>query len=384
MKTDLLRITLGLCVATSAAASEWPAYQGNMEHTGYVAGTLLPPAANPQPTWRVQAQITPITGLAVSNGYVLTTPETYFAQHAPLVGQSVADGHVVWSHDFGAVFSVNQPAIDAGIVYLQTSNNSEATYLHAYTIDGSFLWRVPFDSQWEYYLGPIVVDGQIYFDGGEYGGMYGINAEDGSQTFYANLPQYDSWSPTWDNGLLLAYTNELDVLAHETGLVLFTITDPGYIWNGYSPDQAPVVVGDYAYVTNFGRFIAFDLATHAIAWVLDAGTNGQVSTDGRELFVATDDALTSRDPATGNVLWSWTPPASGSIATRIIVTDSHVIVGDGISTYLINRDTHLADATLPGSGLMAYAEQTLLVADNTGYVSAFPLPMDEIFATGFE
>ena len=386
MNTTCIRIAcFGVLLGIGAArAAEWPAYQGNMEHTGYVDVSLPPMGAHPQSLWRAQAQTTPPSGLAVSNGRVLTTPETYFGTSAPLVAQSVADGHIEWSHDFGSIFSVNQPAVDSGVVYLQTSNNGGATYLHAYAIDGTFLWRAPFGSQWERYLGPIIVDGQVYFDGGEYGGMYGMSAADGSETFYTNLPQYDSWSPTWDDGVLIAYTDELDVVAPETGLVLFTIFDPDYVWGGYSPDQAPVVVGDFAYVTNGGRLVAFDLATHDIAWTRDIAATGQVSTDGDELFVVAGGALSVRDPATGDLLWSWVPSASGSATTRIIVTKSHVILGDDTSTYLVNRQTHLTDSTLDSTGLLAYAEQTIFIADTTGYVTAYAAPSDAIFASGFD
>ena len=373
----------GLAASVSAAPLEWPAYQGNVEHSGYVPGILPTISANPRPVWQMQVQATRVSGLAVTDGVVLTTPDTFFSGATPIVAQSVDDGHTIWSHDFGQIFSVNQPATANGVVYIQSSNNEGATFLHAYRIDGSFLWRVPFDSQWEHYLGPIVVDDHIYFDGGQFGGMYGMNTDDGSQIFYTNLPQYDSWSPTWHDGTLIAFTDRLDVVAAATGQVITTIVDPDYYWSGYSPNEAPVVVGDFAYVTNGGRLIAFDLVNEDIAWQRDISATGQVTTDGTQLFVVAGGALSVRDPANGDLLWAWVPSTSGSVTTRIVVTDSHVILGDETSTYLVNRETHAVDSTLAATGMIAYAEDTIFIADDTGTVSAYRAD-DLIFASGFE
>lgn len=369
-------------VASAASSDSWPMYQANVGHTGYVPHLVVPRPA--PPLWSAKAQSSAPSGLAVADGIVLTTPSSSLGNVSPLVAQSLVDGHIVWSQDFGSVFSVNQPAVDNGLIYLQTSNNSGSTYLHCYMVDGSFLWRAPFDSQWEHYLGPIVVDGSVYFDGGEYGGIYSFNGQDGSINWYTGLPQYDSWSPTWSDGRLVVYTDELDVISPATGQTIATILDPNYVWSGYSPDQAPVVLGDNAYVTNGGRLMAFDMQQQTIAWAEDIGAAGQVATDGAQLFVVAGGALSVRDPSAGAFIWEWVPTGSGSVVTNIIVTESHVIVGDGVSTYLVNRATHQTDLTLPVSGMMAYAADTLVIADATGTVTAFKLPGDAIFEDGFE
>ena len=372
-----------LLAATSAPEKAWPMYQGNVEHNGYVSAVLIPPESAAS-KWSMQAQGGAPSGLAISDDIVLTTPTTYFNSVAPLVAQSLADGHTLWSVDFGSVFSVNQPAVDNGLIYLQTSNNAGATYLHCYEVSGTFLWRAPFGSQWERYLGPIVVKGSVYFDGGSYGGIYSFSAADGSQNWYTNLPQYDQWSPTWANGLLVTYTDRIDVIAPLTGLALATITDPDYYWNGYSPNQAAIVIGNNAYTTNGGRLVVYDLLQQKVAWALGISATGQISTDGNELFVIAGGALSVRDPQNGHLLWSWVPSASGSVTTNIIVTDSHVIAGDGTNTYLVNRKTHKTDKIFAASGMMAYAAQTLVVVDTQGMAHAFTVHTDEVFGADFE
>ena len=386
MKTDIIALGSFLSIlalnAGAASTDTWPMYQKDIGHTGYVAQSLLP--AQLALDWTSAAQATAPSGLAIADGVVLTTPSTYFYAAAPLVAQSILDGHVVWSQDFGSVFSVNQPAIDNGLIYLQSSNNYGATYLHCYQVDGTFLWRAPFASQWEHYLGPIVVDGTVYFDGGEYGGVYSFDGVSGVMNWYTELPQYDSWSPTWADGLLVIYTDELDIVVPSTGLKLGTIQDPNYDWSGYSPNQAPVVIGNLAYVTNGGRLIAFDTLNQNIAWTSAIAASGQVATDGNELFVNAGGTLSARDPANGAMHWSWVPSATGSIVSNIIVFDSHVVVGDGKSTYIVNRTTHKTDQTIPAAGLLAYAADRLVIADNTGVVHAYFLPSDKLFADSFE
>ena len=380
MAGGLLLIAMGL--AHGAASDSWPVYQHDVGHTGYVPQTLLPSLAAPM--WSQVGQIVAPSGIAVADGIVVTTPTTYFNATAPMVAQSIDDGHIVWSQDFGSVFSVNQPAIDNGLIYLQTSNNGGATFLHCYQVDGTFLWRAPFDSQWEHYLGPIVVDGIVYFDGGYYGGMYSFDGISGVMNWYSGLPQYDSWSPTWADGLLIAYTDELDIIAPSTGLNLGTISDPNYSWSGYSPDQAPVVIGNLAYVTNGGRLVAFDTLNQIIAWTVAISASGQVATDGTELFLNSGGTLSARDTGTGAAHWSWVPTPTGSIASNIIVFDSHVVVGDGTSTYVVNRATHKTEQVFPAAGKLAYAADRLFIADTSGVVHAYFLPTDKLFNDAFE
>lgn len=376
-----LGATLALFAATAnpaaaAPADRWAAYQGNVEHNGYLPRHLLLQPTTPAWTNLAIAGQS-VNGLAVSDGLVFTT------HNRSLVAQRLADGHIVWSHDFGFVGSVSPPAIDSGNLYLQTSD-LYYTYVHKFQIDGTFLWRAPFQSQDEAFLGPIVVDGTLYFDGGMYGGAYSFDTQDGYMNWYTNLPQFDRWSPTWWNGSLVIYTNRLDVLTASSGADSKTIADPGFVFPYQGTNQAPVVVGDYAYATNAGRLLAFDMQAGTQPWALAIGASGQVATDGTQLFVVAGSALSVRDPATGAEAWSWTPPASHAATPGFVVTDSHVVVGDGTSTYLVNRTTHTADATYAASGLIAYAADVLVIADTGGGVHAFSLPSDAIFRSAFE
>lgn len=376
--------------AQAASTDRWAMYQGDVGHTGYIAESVLPRLVAQRWSLNVQAGSpgpapAGTSGIAISDGLVITSPYTYYNQNgAPLVAQRIADGTVVWSIDFGQLYSVNQPAIDNGVIYLQSCEGGNTSYLHAYAVDGTFLWRTPFDSQGDRYLGPIIVNGNIYFDGGTYGGLYSYNESDGAnQWFTGAVNQYDGWSPTWNNGTLLVFTDALYTIAADTGLIISKIPLYG---NVGSSNQAPVVVGNYAYVTFYGNLVAFDLLNQVIAWQQNINASGQVSTDGTELFVKAGGALSVRDPTTGNQLWSWAPAATASVMSNIVVTKSHVIASDLNATYLISRITHVTDATIPHGGPeIAYGDDTVVVAsDLNSTVSAYYLPTDEVFSNSFQ
>lgn len=375
--------------AQAASTDQWVVYQGDVGHTGYIAQTLMPNLVALRWSLNVQpgssgAAPAGTSGIAISDGLVITTPYTYFNQNgAPLVAQRIADGKVMWSIDFGQLYSVNQPAVDNKVIYLQSCNGS-ATYLHAYQVDGTFLWRAPFNAQSERYLGPIIVNGNIYFDGGTYGGLYSFDESNGAQQWFTgDVNQYALWSPTWNNGSLLVFTDALYTIAPDTGLVISKIPLYGEVGG---INEAPVVVGNYAYVTFYGNLVAFDLLNQVVAWQQSINAIGQVATDGTDLFVNAGGSLSVRNPVTGNQLWSWVPTATLGIASNIVVTKSHVIASDLNATYLVNRATHLTDATIPyGGPEVAYGDDTVVIAsDLNGKVAAYYLPTDEIFSSFFQ
>ena len=270
----------------------------------------------------------------------------------------------MWSINVPNVVSVSWPVSDGSAIYFQVSNSTLGNNLYSYALNGTLNWRSPYASRWQHYLGPIIVDGTLYFEGGTYGGLYSFNASNGAQQWYTPLPNYDSSSPTWWNGQLLAYTNRLDILDAHTGHLLATITDPNS--QSAPPNQAPVVIGNFAFVTNGGRLVAFDLVNKSIAWTQAINATGQISTDGAELFVVSGGSLNSRHPASGVLLWSWTPPSVGLIS-NLIVTQSHVIASNGRGIFVVNRESHTVDKSWMGTAgdLLAFGEQTLVVASTS-------------------
>lgn len=371
-------------LAQALPTDTWPMYQGNPQHSGYVARTLQIDRA--APLWSTHTQYggpngiypSAISGTLISDGMVITTPGTYFQRSAPMVSQDIRTGQVLWSVDFGSVFSVSPPAVDQGMIYVLAGS-----YLHAFQLDGTFLWRSPYADQASRTLGPIVVDGSVYFNGGNYGGLYSMSAQDGLTQWFATLPQMDGWAPTWYDGNVVTFTNELDALNSSNGVVASHVT----LTNGWQigrDNQAPVVAHGFAYV-GYGSLYAFDIANQQLAWTTPLAVQSQISTDNRSLYAIVAGAIDVLDPADGGVQWSWTPAAGATLNSNILITASHVLVGDSNATYVINLQTHALDYTFAAAGALSYGADTLVISGTDGTVSAFTLPStDTLFANGFE
>jgi hypothetical protein len=384
---NLILCALGAFAAFSAQAlptDTWPMYQGNPQHSGYVARTLqLDRAA---PLWSTHTQYggpngiypSAISGTLISDSMVITTPGTYFARTAPMVSQDIRTGQVLWSIDFGSVFSVSPPAVDEGIVYVLAES-----CLHAFQLDGTFLWRSPYEDQFSRTLGPTVVDGSVYFNGGYYGGLYSLSVQKGVVQWFAALPQMDGWAPTWDDGKVLTFTNQLDEFGSSNGAVESNVMLT-YAWQPTRDNQAPVVVRGFAYV-GYGRLYAFDIANQQLAWTSPLPVYSQISTDNRSLYAVVDGGLDVIDPTDGSVQWTWTPAAGATLSSNILVTASHVLVGGTDATYAINLQTHALDHTFAAGGALSYGADTLVISGTQGTLSAFTLPStDSLFANGFE
>lgn len=376
--------TLLTLSAKALPTDTWPMYQGNPEHSGYVARTLqLDRAAL---SWTTHTQYggpngiypSAIAGTLISDGMVVTTPGTYFGRTAPMVAQDIQTGQVLWSVDFGSVFSVSPPAVDNGMIYVLAES-----CLHAFQLDGTFLWRSPYGDQFSRTLGPIVMDGSVYFNGGYYGGLYSMSAQDGLTQWFVPLPQMDGWAPTWYDGSVLTFTNELDDFAPADGSVETQVT-LGNGWQITRDNQAPVVTNGFAFV-GYGSVYAFDLVKKQLAWTSPLAVESQISTDSHSLYTVVAGALDVLDPIDGGVQWTWTPTVGATLNSNIVVTVSHVLVGDSNATYAINSKTRALEHTFAASGALSYGADTLVISGVDGTVSAFALPsIDVLFANGFE
>jgi len=363
--------------APFADAAEWTTYQGDVGHTGYVPETLI--ATETYLLWSANPQPRGVGGLVVSDGLLITTPmqNPVYQPQEPVVVTDAATGLTLWSVDFPNA-TLSPVTVDAGAMYFQTNYNyytGVTPYVYSYTLDGTLLWKTPYASNGARYLAPVVADGAVFAGGGNSDGIYSFDAATGAVNWFTSLPQAEFWSPTWWRGKILVHTNELDVLDETTGAKQITMDDPT-AYEFHHP--AVMVVPPYAYVMKGAKLQAYDLNTRTIAWSRTISNAGQfwseMATDGNELFVIDNGLLTSVDPSTGALLWYWRPAApSTAVNSNVIVTLSHVIVSNMDHTYMISRDTHLTEKTLPvGGNNLAFGEGELFIAsDFTGIVYAF-------------
>jgi outer membrane protein assembly factor BamB len=389
MKPKLWFLVPGaVALAASAVAAgktsvqPWTTYQGNALHTGYVPVTL-------DATQFVESWSMPIGDSGASlqqateaDGMVYVSQNGYFNGQGLYV-LNAQDGTILWNLPFPDIFSVNPPAYDDGNVYIQTVNNSGDTWVRAYEADsGTPIFQSAAAAQWENYLAPTIVDHTLYVDGGEYGGMYSFDGKTGAQNWFdAQLAQYDQWTPAVDATEAYTYlgsqfsdeSGTFSAVNRVTGVADYTISDPNFVWTGWSMYQAPAIgTQNDALVFNGSRLLSFDLQKHRIRWTQAAGYASQPSVANGTIYIVNNGTLAALDESTGRQLWMWSTPAD-ALSGPVAVTDSHVFVCGHSTTYAIDVDTHQMVWNYPDAGALTLSEGQLLIAGSTGTLTDISL-----------
>jgi outer membrane protein assembly factor BamB len=374
-------------VPTASGLPEWETHQGNTGHTGFVPVTLDPSRFAPRWTWSLPAgasgTLSPVTA---GSGKVVIAASGFF-NDAFLFALDEANGSIAWRHDFGSIFAVNHPATAGGRVFVASSGHAD-TFMWAFDLaDGTQLFKTPFASQWEHYLAPAFRNGFVYTNGGTYGGMYAFKATTGVQKWFANLGQYDLWSPAVDDQNAYAYTGaEFAAIDLLTGARVFSIADPAFNWLGYALNMSPVLPGDGSVLLVNGvystahanQLIRYDVASASERWRVDGNfTSDPVVADGVVYVLdASDNQLEARDQGTGTLLWSWhaAGPQETTITGNLLLTENLIFLSTSAATYAIDLSTHQAVWSAPVTGALAMSSNRVLyIVTSTGTLNAFDL-----------
>src|SRR6185295_8192153 len=258
-------VTVRRVIADWSSAVEWTMYQGNASHTGY--NPVAMDVRVFRELWSKNLSTAALNPVTAGEGKVFVSTNAYFGiQQAKSL--DARTGNEFWSRDFGAIHSVNPPAYGNGTVYLQTGGHEDSFLWAIDATTGIVRFRNAYGNQWSRYYAPVVVGTSVYIAGGYYGGMYGFNT-DGSQRWFTALNQYDQFVPAVKNGFVYAYTGsyspKLTVSDTATGAIAYEIADPGFVWDGWSMNSAPVLGGaSNVLATNGGRLISFNLQSRSI------------------------------------------------------------------------------------------------------------------------
>jgi hypothetical protein len=357
---------------TCQLLSAWPTLGGDVHHTGFNANeTGTSPLT---PSWTASLSLRQLWP-AVSDGtQVYVTDNTLNGGNsAHLWAISPDDGHALWSHDFGTIVNLGQATVDSGRVYVAQSFNYNDTYMFAFERSaGTLLWSEPFTSQSENYWAPLVVGGQLYFDGGTYGGLYGLSTPNGSQLFFNNqIEQYDQWSPLSLDGKVYTFLAG-KLRAHDalTGGVTATATVP-WTWAGWSMKTAPVSDGTKIYVVAPPSLYAVDPTSMSVAWTATAAYSGMPAVAGGVVYAVSGGQLVANDAVTGATLWTF--PADAALRYPPIVAGGSVYAASNANVYAV--DVASGQATWSGApgGWLSVARGALYVAQANGALSAYAL-----------
>lgn len=377
-----------------AGAADWATFQGNAQHTGYVPVTLTPSAFSARWKWlppAVKGEVVQMSTIATGDGliYMATGGSFSSADNSYIAAYRESDGSKVWSHSFSDLKypSTNPPAFDGGKVYI-SAGSQESTAMFAFdAASGTQLFKSAMSSQWENYLAPTVFGGNVYSDGGSYGGLYSFNQASGTHNFFTSLPQYDSWTPAVDSSGIYAYAGGmLHVIDPVSGVARFTLTDPVFDWNGYDTNSAPVIAanglviaGNLSYPTSASAkngLVGFDVLKQNVRWWAPGGYSGNPAYVDGTVFAASlsSGKLEARSETDGAVIWSWTPPAGETeFASDVLVTRNLVFVATASTTYAIDRSTHLPVWNYKAGGKLAMSANGILYIQNATALVAINL-----------
>jgi outer membrane protein assembly factor BamB len=355
-----------LTAATTTAQNDWPMFQANARHDGYLPVSI--DVGRLALSWRTRL------GEATLNPVTAADSRVYASGYAKrLWVLDAATGELEWTRAYQSAHSVNPPSFADGKVYMQTGNHSSDTYLRCFDAEtGDLLFEAPHSAQWEEYWAPTIVDGAVYVNGGSYGGMYSFDAATGRQRWFAQLAQYDEWTPAVDETYAYAYVGgTLSALDKATGIAAFTIDDPDFDWLGWSMQLAPVLGGqDDAIVVHDGRLVRFDLAGRRVAINIDGGFTGQPAVKDGVIYVISSGLLQARSQTDGSLLWAW-ERSSQNMSGVVSVTDSHAFVSSSTHTYAIDLTTHQSAWSVERSGRLTVAQGAIYIAERDGHLSSY-------------
>jgi outer membrane protein assembly factor BamB len=359
---------------TVSTANTWGCQGFDVRHSGYnPSETGIPPLTF---AWSAALGTGALNPVVYEAGRVLITPYAVNSGNTFLTALNASTGAPLWAHDFTSIFSIGQPAVSAGRVYLQTSNNSIAPGSNAWSIDaatGSVIWSTPIGSQWEHFWSPIIVANSMYSNGGYYGGLYGRDTTNGAQTFFnSSLEQYAEWSPAYDNGTIYSFIAG-NFRAHDpsTGVIQWT-RNVTWTWAGYSMYCSPVLDGTRGYVIAPPNLHAINLSTQLVDWsVTGLAFTGTVSQLGNTLFANSGGTLRAHAADSGTFLWSFT--GDSALKHQPVIANGYLYVSSDANTYAVRLSDQTQVWTAAVGGWLSIAGGKLFIANPTGVLTAYSL-----------
>jgi hypothetical protein len=349
---------------------------GDVHHSGFnVNETGTPPLS---PAWTA-ALSTNTGGLwpAVSDGArVYVTENGDFDAMTRMWALDPTSGQTLWKYDFGSVFDLGQATVDRGHVYVAQCNSSPGSFMYSFVASaGTLLWSLPIGAQFEHYWAPLVTPaGDLYFDGGTYGGLYGLRASDGTELFFNDsLEQWDSWSPMFLGGQLYTFiAGYLRVQDLLTNAVLQTVSVQ-IPWKGtpYSMNAAPVSDGQKIYLVGPPSLSAYLPGKSTPEWTATGAYTGMPAVANGVVYTVSGGQLRANDAASGNILWTFAGDSALSFPPA--VAGRFVYASSTSNVYAFDTSAQQMVWSASPGGWISIAGGKVYVAQANGTLAAYAL-----------
>ena len=364
-------------VADWSLASEWVSYQGDGAHRGYFPVTLDPVAFRER--WVKALSGTPLNPVAVGQGAIYITPNSYFGSQQKAWALDLTNGQQRWAVDFGSINGVQPPVAANGLLYLTTSGQQDS-YLYALdAATGSQRFRSPYGNQWGRWLAPVVAGSRVHMGGGTYGGLYAFDGTSGAELWFSGTTgQNDGWTPAVDNGLVYAYSlgtpGRLTAFDASSGALSYEILDTGGSFFGFAQGLSPVLGGPGEAFLNLGGMLtSFDLGQRSVRWQIKGQFSGNAAYANGVLYIVNGGQLEARLSSDASLLWAW-KPANKSLIPTVMVTKNLVFVKTDDRVYAIDLAARREVWSYAASGeLTPSAQGYLFIAGADGVLRAIAL-----------
>lgn len=355
---------------------EWETFQRDAGHTGYVPATFRPSSFTYKWQWRrpTSGTLGFINPVATAPGLVFVSDDEYFGSPS-LRALREDNGSEVWQQAFPNFPALNPPAASDGKVYVATTGHQQ-TFLWAFDANsGAPVFQNSFAGQWPHVLAPTIHGGRAYTNGGYYGGgVYAYDATGGDLRWSKFAGDDDMTTPAVDDSRVYYYSGTaLLTYDIETGATLSSTPDPYAPGQGYSHHGAPML-GLPDSVTTFsgGAFsgrasssveqfdarslINFSVDNNRARWRSSRAYITQPATAKGVVYAGSNSpkSFDAINEATGQILWSWVPPASDlKFHRNVVVTDNLVFVSTDRAIYALDLTTRQPVWSYPTPGMMA-------------------------------
>jgi outer membrane protein assembly factor BamB len=325
-----------------AQLGPWSTYRGNPAHTGYVPARFDP--ARFALRWqRLQEKKEGwVTAPAHDRGLVFQGVVTYRGERAELVAISEESGAERWRASLGLASKLNPPAAANGKVYLTSSDRDTSSLWVFDQQTGSLLSRQKIDTQGRYALAPTVAGDALYVPNGSAGGLSQFRAGGLQPGWSSALPAFADWTPALDASHAYVY---LDGCLYAIGLAdgqpAYQVLDPDHLWPSYSGGTPVLSDTQFAFVSDSGRLVAFNLARRTHAWTLHGKrvTTPAYAKGVLYLFNNTGGALEAYAPDSGKLLWTadkLSDPADATWFDQIVVSDNLAFISSEDNTLALD------------------------------------------------
>ncbi len=344
-------------VLSYPTATIWEAFNGDRDHQGFSPIRLA--ADDFVFSWEQTYEASTQNGVVTTDDAVYFTVQTDW-ENAKLYAVNAGDGSEIWSKSYAARY-MGLPIHDGTHLYVQNAGSGESFLRSVQMSDGVLRYAAPYGSQWARYKGAIVEGGSVYLNGGRYGGVYKFDAASGTSDWQYQFDDLDYTSLVVDDQYVYATDDNLIAMNKSDGTLAFEIeTDSDY--HGYGATSVPVMTDDRSIVMTHGDNIySFDLEAKTVGWQKDGlGFSGQVSAAHTAIYAVANGDLYAMDIRDGSNLWIY---GEKELQSNILVTMTHVFVGDSTHTYAINIETRDIDWSYEATGTLSFGgDQYLYIA----------------------